>query len=86
MSVTSHSIIVWIIIGAIAGGIASTIWNGHPYRLFKDIPLGILGAVLASGAVHASHLTVGNSIFLDIVISTAGALIGLVIIRLFRSN
>lgn len=86
MSATSHSIIVWIIIGAVAGAIASTIWRGSPYRLLKDIPLGILGAVFASGAAHALHITVGNSVFLDIVISTAGALLVLLAIRLYRSN
>lgn len=86
MNATSHSIMVWIIIGAVAGGIASTIWSGRPYRLFKDIPLGIFGAVFASGAAHALHITVGNSVFLDIVISTAGALLVLVTIRLYSSN
>jgi uncharacterized membrane protein YeaQ/YmgE (transglycosylase-associated protein family) len=82
MSDTSHSLIIWILAGAIAGGIASFAWRGRPYGILKDIFLGILGACMAYGL----DLTIPNSIFLDIVVSTAGALVVLVVIRLYRSN
>jgi uncharacterized membrane protein YeaQ/YmgE (transglycosylase-associated protein family) len=86
MSDTSHSLIIWILTGAIAGGIASFAWRGRPYGILKDIFLGILGACMASGIAHALSLTIPNSIFLDTVVSTAGALVVLVVIRLYRSN
>jgi uncharacterized membrane protein YeaQ/YmgE (transglycosylase-associated protein family) len=41
---------------------------------------------MASGIAHGLDLTIPNSIFLDIVVSTAGALVVLVVIRLYRSN
>lgn len=86
MSDTSHSLLIWILSGAMAGGLASFVWRGRPYGILKDILLGILGACMASGIAHALALTVPNSIFLDIVVSTAGALVVLVLIRLYRSN
>lgn len=86
MSDTSHSLLIWILSGAIAGGLASFVWRGRPYGILKDIALGILGACMASGIAHALSMTIQNSIYLDIVVSTAGALIVLVLIRLYRSN
>jgi uncharacterized membrane protein YeaQ/YmgE (transglycosylase-associated protein family) len=86
MSDTSHSFIIWILTGAIAGGIASFAWRGRPYGILKDIVLGILGACMAAGIARALSLTIPNSHFLDIVVSTAGALVVLVLIRMYRSN
>ena len=86
MNDTSHSLIIWIFMGAISGGIASFVWRGKPYGILKDIIIGILGACIASFLAHALQISVPNSHFLDVVVSTAGALIVLVVVRLYRSN
>lgn len=72
------SILAWIVLGLVAGWIASNIVSSHGEGLFIDVVLGIMGAVvggwlfMAFGAVGATGLdawsilvsVVGASVFL----------------------
>jgi uncharacterized membrane protein YeaQ/YmgE (transglycosylase-associated protein family) len=78
-----ESVIVWIIIGAIAGWLAGLLVKGYGFGLIGNIVIGILGAGIAGilaprlGLYTAS--TGGN-----IVAATLGALILLLLIGLVR--
>ena len=42
-----ESIIIWLIVGAIAGWLAGMVVKGSGYGLIGDIIVGIIGAVIA---------------------------------------
>ena len=74
------SIIGWIILGLIAGFIASKIVNKQGQGFFLDIVLGIVGAIVGGfifSAVGASGIT-GFNIY-SMVVAIIGAIIVLVI-------
>ena len=50
-----QSIIVWLIIGAIAGWLAGMVVKGGGFGLIGDIIVGIIGAVIAGYLFRASH-------------------------------
>ena len=87
--------IIAIIIGAIAGWLAGQIVKGHGQGTLMNIVVGVLGAVIANflfpalgwnlGAAPATGNTVaGTSILGSIIFSTIGAVILLLILRLFN--
>lgn len=79
------AIIFWILIGAIAGGVANLIvnWNTPGPRLGRwvaAIPLGIVGAIL--GGFLTSLVGIGGGGFIwTVIIATVGAVILLVVYR-----
>ncbi|CAB3974166.1 GlsB/YeaQ/YmgE family stress response membrane protein [Burkholderia sp. AU31652] len=78
-----HGLIIWLVIGAIAGWLAGVLVKGGGFGLLIDIVVGILGAVI--GGWLAGLLGIGFSGILgSIVIALIGAVILLLVIRLFR--
>ncbi|MBN3793859.1 GlsB/YeaQ/YmgE family stress response membrane protein [Burkholderia sp. Ac-20392] len=78
-----HGLIVWLVIGAIAGWLAGVLVKGSGFGLLIDIVVGIVGAVI--GGWLAGLLGIGFSGMLgSIVIALIGAVILLLVIRLFR--
>jgi uncharacterized membrane protein YeaQ/YmgE (transglycosylase-associated protein family) len=87
--VTLESIVVYLVVGLIAGFLASRVVLGKGRGWFWDIVIGILGAIIGSwlaGLLHIS-INVGPSIVNQIIIAFAGAVILLLIWRLlFRGR
>ncbi|WP_175926273.1 GlsB/YeaQ/YmgE family stress response membrane protein [Burkholderia cepacia] len=78
-----HGLIVWLIIGAVAGWLAGVLVKGGGFGLLIDIVVGIVGAVI--GGWLAELLGIGFSGILgSIVIAVIGAVILLFVIRLFN--
>ena len=74
------SIVAWIILGLIAGFIASKIVNKQGEGFFLDIVLGIVGAVVGGfifSAVGASGVT-GFNLY-SLVVAVIGAIVVLVL-------
>ncbi len=46
------SIFTWIALGLVSGFIASKIVKGRGQGLFRDLALGVVGAVVGGGALH----------------------------------
>ncbi|HRO15985.1 MAG TPA: GlsB/YeaQ/YmgE family stress response membrane protein [Paracoccus sp. (in: a-proteobacteria)] len=82
-------LIVSLIIGAIAGWLAGQIVKGHGQGVVMNIVVGIIGALLASWLFPALGWRMGSaaeggaSVLGSIVFSTIGAVILLLIVRLF---
>jgi uncharacterized membrane protein YeaQ/YmgE (transglycosylase-associated protein family) len=82
--VTLENIVVTILVGLIAGFLASRVVLGKGRGWFWDIIIGILGAIIGgwlAGVLHIS-VNVGPSILNQIIIAFAGAVILLLIWRL----
>jgi uncharacterized membrane protein YeaQ/YmgE (transglycosylase-associated protein family) len=81
---SSHGIIVWLIIGAIAGWIAGALVRGGGFGLIGDIVIGIIGALIGGWLAGALGITIGSGFIASIVTAVIGAVILLVIVRAIR--
>jgi uncharacterized membrane protein YeaQ/YmgE (transglycosylase-associated protein family) len=80
----SHSIIAWLIIGAIAGWLAGTFVKGGGFGLIGDIVVGIIGAFLGGWLAGVFHIHVGGGWISTILTAAAGAVVLLIILRAVR--
>ena len=80
------AIIIACVIGAIAGWLAGLLVQGTGFGLVGDIVVGILGALLAGFLfpVLGITLTLGGGVLGAIILAFIGAVILLVIVRLFK--
>ena len=72
--------IVWIIVGGIAGFLASKVLTGRGMGLICDIVVGILGGFLGGWLAGLAGIAATN-IVLEIVVAFVGAAILLVVFR-----
>jgi uncharacterized membrane protein YeaQ/YmgE (transglycosylase-associated protein family) len=72
--------IVWIIVGGIAGFLASKVLTGKGMGLIWDILVGIVGGFLGGWLAGLAGIAVTN-IVMDIVVAFVGAAILLVVFR-----
>lgn len=79
-----ESLIVFIIIGAIAGWLAGQLVKGYGFGLIGNIVVGIVGALIAGWLFPAIGLSLGGGILAAIIHATLGAVILLVLIRLVK--
>ena len=80
-----ESLIVWLIVGAIAGWLAGLIVRGFGFGLIGNIVVGIVGAVIAGWLLPSSSASrCGGGIVAAIINAVIGAVILLVIIGLIR--
>ncbi|MDQ2944001.1 MAG: GlsB/YeaQ/YmgE family stress response membrane protein [Candidatus Dormibacteraeota bacterium] len=75
------NILIFILVGLIAGFLASRVVLGKGRGLLWDIVIGILGAILGGWLAGLLHITIGYGIFGDIVIAFVGAVILLLLWR-----
>lgn len=84
MDVTLVSIIVWLIIGAIAGWLAGVVMKGGGFGLVGDIIVGIVGAVIAGFLFPTLGISLGGGIIGAIIAAAIGAIILLAVIKLVK--
>ena len=79
------AIVVWIIVGLVAGFLASKVVSGHGMGLIWDIVVGILGAFVGGWLASLVGIAVTN-ILLQVVVAFVGAVILLIIFRAITSR
>ena len=80
----THSIIAWLIIGAIAGWLAGTFVKGGGFGLIGDIVVGIIGAFVGGWLAGVFHVHIGGGWISTILTAAAGAVVLLIILRAVR--
>jgi uncharacterized membrane protein YeaQ/YmgE (transglycosylase-associated protein family) len=76
------NVILFILIGMIAGALAGRVVSGHGYGVFGDIAVGVIGAFLG-GWVFSTFLGVaGGGVLMSLVVAFVGAIALLWLIRL----
>ncbi|RWO17830.1 MAG: GlsB/YeaQ/YmgE family stress response membrane protein [Mesorhizobium sp.] len=80
----TESLLVFIIIGAIAGWLAGLIVKGFGLGLIGNIVVGILGALIAGLLFPRLGFAIGGGILAAIIHATIGAVILLVLIKLVK--
>ena len=85
MQLDPGGLLVWIIVGLVAGFLASHFVKGGGYGLLGDLIVGLLGAVIGGFVVGLFvHTTVG--LLGSIVVAFIGAVILLFVLRQVRGG
>jgi uncharacterized membrane protein YeaQ/YmgE (transglycosylase-associated protein family) len=79
-----ESIVIWVIVGAVAGWLAGLVVKGRGFGLLGDIIIGIIGALIAGWLLPRLGIYIGGGIIGQIIEAFIGAVILLIILRLIR--
>jgi uncharacterized membrane protein YeaQ/YmgE (transglycosylase-associated protein family) len=79
-----QSLIIWLIVGAIAGWLAGKVVRGGGYGLIGDIIVGVVGGLIAGWLLPQIGIAIGGGFIAAVIDSFIGAVILLVIIRLIK--
>ena len=83
------TILIWCVVGLVAGFLASRVALGHGLGLFGDVIAGILGAFLGGVLAALFHIKVevfGYPIISNMIVAFAGAVILLLVVRVFSGG
>jgi uncharacterized membrane protein YeaQ/YmgE (transglycosylase-associated protein family) len=80
----SHSILAWLVIGAIAGWLAGILVKGGGFGLIGDIVVGIIGAFIGGWLAGVLHIHIGAGWISSIITAAIGAALLLFILRAVR--
>jgi uncharacterized membrane protein YeaQ/YmgE (transglycosylase-associated protein family) len=81
---SAETILIWIVVGAIAGWLAGLVVRGGGFGLIGNIIVGILGAFLGGWLFGAVGLVIFPGIINTILTATLGAIILLLIVRVVK--
>lgn len=81
-----ESLLVWIVVGVIAGFLAGVIVKGYGLGLVGNLVVGVIGAFIAGWLLPALGLTFsfGNPMITSIAYATIGAVVLLLLVGLAR--
>jgi uncharacterized membrane protein YeaQ/YmgE (transglycosylase-associated protein family) len=79
-----EAIIIWLVVGAIAGWLAGMVVKGGGFGLVGDIIVGIIGALIAGWLLPRLGIVIGTGFVPAIIDAFIGAVILLIILRLVR--
>ena len=77
-------ILIWLVIGAVAGVLAGTVVKGGGFGLFGDIVVGIIGAFVGGWLLPRLGVHLGVGLVPVIASATIGAVVLLLVLRLIR--
>ena len=81
MSLTNQSLIVIILVGIVAGWLASTVVRGGGYGLIGDLVVGVIGAFIGDWLLPTLGIHLGTGTVALIVNATLGAIVLLIVLR-----
>ena len=84
MAITVEALLIWLVVGAIAGWLAGLIVKGYGFGLIGNVVVGIIGAVIAGWLLPRIGIMIGGGFIAAIINAVIGAVILLVIIGLIR--
>lgn len=78
------SLIIFLIVGAVAGWLAGNLMKGSGFGLIGNIIVGVLGAFIGSWLQNALDLSLGGGFIGSIVSAVLGAVVLLFIVGLVK--
>ena len=81
---TVESLIIFVVVGVVAGWLAGQVMRGGGFGLVGDLIVGVVGAVIAGLLFPMLGVSLGGGIVAAIISSAIGAIILLAIVRLVR--
>ena len=89
VTIDFDTLLIWALVGLVAGFLASHLALGHGLGLFGDVIVGILGAIVGGflASVFGINLAVvGHPLISTMIIAFIGAALLLLVVRLFSSS
>ncbi|HXW47899.1 MAG TPA: GlsB/YeaQ/YmgE family stress response membrane protein [Xanthobacteraceae bacterium] len=80
----AKALIIWLIVGAVAGWLAGLVVKGGSYGLIGNIVVGIIGGLIAGWLLPRIGVAIAGGIVGAIINAFIGAVILLGILRLIR--
>ena len=77
-------ILIWLVIGAIAGWLAGQLIRGGGYGLIGDIFVGIIGSVIAGYLLPRIGIHFGSGFIRSVISAFIGACLLLAVVRLVK--
>ncbi len=81
---TIETLLIWLLVGAVAGWLAGLIVKGYGLGLLGNIVVGIIGAFVGGWVFGQLGIASGQGIVGSIIGATVGAVIILLLLRLIR--
>jgi len=78
------NILIWIVIGAVAGWLAGQLIRGGGYGLIGDIFVGIVGSIIAGYLLPMMGIHLGAGFIRSVINAFIGACLLLTIVRLVK--
>jgi uncharacterized membrane protein YeaQ/YmgE (transglycosylase-associated protein family) len=78
------TLIVILVVGAVAGWLAGLIFKGEGFGLLGNIIVGILGGVIGGWLIPKLGIHIGSGIGGSIIISALGALALLLVVNILK--
>ena len=79
-----ESLIIFLLIGAVAGWLAGVLVRGYGFGLAGNIVVGVIGSFLGGWLFTHFHLVHGAGLLGSVIGATVGAVVLLFVIRLVR--
>ncbi len=79
-----ETILIWIIVGALAGWLAGLVVRGFGFGLVGNIVIGIVGAFLGGWLLGMAGIGIGGGIVGSIITAFIGAVVLLLLVRLIK--
>ena len=80
-----ESLVIWLLIGLIAGWLAGVVMKGGGYGLIGDIVVGILGALIG-GFIFSKLGVVAGGFLGTIVVAFSGAVLLIALLRIITGR
>lgn len=81
---TAEALVIWILIGALAGWLAGLVVRGFGFGVIGNIVIGILGAILGGWLFGVAGIAIGAGIINTIFTAFIGAVVLLLIVRALK--
>ncbi len=86
MYLSSESLLVILLVGLVAGWLAGKIVQGTGFGLIGDMVIGVIGAFIGDWLLPLLRIQLGMGIISAIINATLGAILLLLVVRLFRGG
>jgi uncharacterized membrane protein YeaQ/YmgE (transglycosylase-associated protein family) len=80
-----ETIVIWLLVGLVAGWLAGVIVKGYGFGLAGNIVLGIVGAFVGGWLFAQLGIVIVSGLVGTIIAATVGAVVLLLLIRVVRS-
>jgi uncharacterized membrane protein YeaQ/YmgE (transglycosylase-associated protein family) len=83
------TVLIWILVGLVAGFLASHVALGHGLGVIGDTVVGSLGAIIGgflAAVFHVSIVLVGHPIISAMIVAFIGAALLLLVVRMFSGG
>ena len=86
MHMSNQSLLVILLVGIVAGWLAGQIVRGTGFGIIGDLLVGIVGAFIGNWLLPRIGVHLGTGVVSAIVNATVGAILLLIVVRLFRGG